>query len=84
MFIVSNYYVYLLGKGGYVFSCVCLSFFPSVLCVSNISQQGFQQIAMKFYGGVRGGKRSKCLYFGTDLDHHADCSVGYRVLLNKL
>ena len=27
---------------------------------------------MKFYGGVRIGKRSKWLDFGSDLDHYAD------------
>ena len=30
---------------------------------------------MKFYGGVRGGKRSKWLDFGSDPDHHADCPI---------
>ena len=31
---------------------------------------------MKFYGGVRGGKRNKSLDFGSDTDHHADWPIG--------
>ena len=30
---------------------------------------------MKFYGGIRGGKRNKWLDFGSNPDHHVDYSV---------
>ena len=32
----------------------------------------YEQIAMKFYGGVQDGERNKSLHFGSDLDHHDD------------
>ena len=42
---------------------VCLS-------VSNITKKSYERIAMKFYGGVWGGKRNKQLNVGGDLDHN--------------
>ena len=35
----------------------------------------YERIVMKFYGGVRHGKRTMRLDFGSDLNHHADCPI---------
>ena len=58
-FQATNYY--LLGKGGY-FSVV-------LVCLSvsgQHSSKNYERIVMKFYGGIRVGKRKK-LNFGGDL-----------------
>ena len=61
---------YLFGKGYHVFG--------SVSCKN-------QWIAMKFYGGIRGGKRNKWLNLGGNLDHHMlTAQSESRPLLNKL
>ena len=39
---------------------------------------------MKFYGGVRGGKKNKWLYFGSNLDHHADCPMGNPTITQQI
>ena len=39
---------------------------------------------MKFYGGVRGGKRNKRLDFGIDPDHHADCPIGNLAITQQI
>ena len=31
---------------------------------------------MKFYGGVKGGKRNQRLHSGSDPDNHAVCPIG--------
>ena len=56
---------YLFGKIGYVFlsivCCVCLS-----VCKQHYPKI-YEQIAMKFYGGVGGGAVKKRFNFGGDL-----------------
>ena len=38
---------------------------------------------MKFYGGVRDGKRNKWLKFGGELDQHADCPITNPAIAQK-
>ena len=57
-----KYPYYLIGKDGKVIFYVALG----CLVVSNITKKK-RRIAIKFYGGVRGGKRKNCLNFGSNL-----------------
>ena len=53
--------MYLLGKGAYDFSSVGLPIFLSVCLFVCSTLLKKLQITMKFYGGIRGGKRHKWL-----------------------
>ena len=46
--------------------------------------KSYEQIAMKFYGGVWGGKGNKWLNFGGDADHHADCPIGNLAIAQEI
>ena len=56
---------YLLGKGGYVFASIGLSVCLSV-CEQHYSKS-YDQIGVKFYGGVLGSTMKYWLNFGGDL-----------------
>ena len=68
-------------KSGLQTSIICdkeimfsVAFVCLFVCYQHCSKS-YERIAMKFYGGVRGGKRNKWLNLGGDLDHHADCPI---------
>ena len=62
--------IYYLPTGKWLFfGCVCLS-------ASNITKKSCEWIAVKFYGGVRDGKRNTWLNFGKYPDHNSDYPIG--------
>ena len=77
--------LYLL-QGDYVFGSICL--FLLFLCLSFCLSLAILLrklwIAIKFHGGVWGGKRNESLNFGGDPDHLADCPIRIQPLLNNL
>ena len=58
-----------LGQGDYVFGRFCLS-----VCQHHYSKC-YEQIAMKFYGGVQDGNKNKGLNFGGDLTLAEICTL---------
>ena len=70
-----------LSQGGLRFlsasSCLCVCLLATLL-------KSYEQIAIKFYGGVLGGKRIKWLDFGSDPDHHVDCSIWTPAITQQL
>ena len=67
---------YVVGSAGHGFF-VCLSINLSFcLSVRNITQNTYEQIVVKFYEGVPGGKMNKGLNIGCNLDQYADCLIG--------
>ena len=68
---------YVLGKGGYIFSSICLS----SVCLLVTLLKKYEQVAMKFYGWVRGDNRKN---FSGTLDHYAHCSIRNPAIIQQV
>ena len=72
---------YLLGKE-IIFSVALVCLFFSVWY--QYYSKSYEEIAMKFYKGVRIAKRNKWLDFGSSLDHHANCPIGNPAITQQI